>query len=72
MRIASHLEQIQDQGSVEACGCGHAHSHVSTQLGRSLLGLVFIFNSFLFDIDADATGPVAAGSMPAACGLAHT
>jgi Zn2+/Cd2+-exporting ATPase len=62
MRIASHLEQIQDQGSAEACGCGHAHSHVSTQLGRSLLGLVFIFNSFLFDWLFPENSPVAAAS----------
>jgi Zn2+/Cd2+-exporting ATPase len=47
--------------------------------------LLVVFNSFRLlrqgedleplapeSIDADATGPVAAGSMPAACGLAHT
>jgi len=62
MRIASPLEQIQDHGPAEACGCGHAHSHVSTQLGRSLLGLVFIFNSFLFDWISPENSPVAAAS----------
>jgi Cd2+/Zn2+-exporting ATPase len=51
MRIASHLEQIRAPEQAEGCGCAHTHSHlhVSMQLGRSLLGLVFILNSFLFD-----------------------
>jgi Zn2+/Cd2+-exporting ATPase len=56
MRVASHLEQVQDPER------GVSRSHISMQLGRSLLGLVFIFNSYLFDWVFPKNSAVAAAS----------
>src|ERR1700748_1953928 len=48
----------------ESCSdCGHDHSHASLPLGLTLIGLLFVLNSFVITwVVSDAANPIAAGS----------
>jgi Zn2+/Cd2+-exporting ATPase len=49
MRIASHAHDLaRHQEHPDQCACGEHHSHAKVQLAQSVVGLVFVFNAFLF------------------------
>jgi Cd2+/Zn2+-exporting ATPase len=62
MRVASHAEHLHEHTHNGACACGQHHSHVQVQLTQTVLGLVFIVNSFLVQWLFERDSPVAAGS----------
>jgi Zn2+/Cd2+-exporting ATPase len=49
MKVTSHVEHLHDHEHDEACGCGEVHSHVEVQLRQTLVGLLFVINSFLVE-----------------------
>jgi Cd2+/Zn2+-exporting ATPase len=49
MRIASHSEHVHEHSHEGACSCGEEHSHVRVQLVQTVIGLAFIFNSFIVE-----------------------
>lgn len=62
MRITSHAEHLHNHAPGKACHCGEHHSHFPVQLGKTLVGLVFVINSFLVERLFESSGPVAACS----------
>jgi Cd2+/Zn2+-exporting ATPase len=48
MRVTSHAGQFEHHHHDGECACGEHHSHARVQLGQSVLGLVLIFNSFIY------------------------
>ncbi|MCW5551200.1 MAG: cadmium-translocating P-type ATPase [Verrucomicrobiae bacterium] len=52
MQVTSLLSQQEHDHHHEhgpACGCGHDHEHAPVRLWQTLLGVVFVINSFLVD-----------------------
>lgn len=49
MRVSSHTDILHEHAPDGACACGeHHHSHVRLQLTQTVIGLVFILNSYLY------------------------
>ncbi|HEY3862101.1 MAG TPA: cation-translocating P-type ATPase [Verrucomicrobiae bacterium] len=70
MQVTSLLSQQEDPHD-PSCGCdhdhggghGHDHEHAVLSLSQTLLGLVFVVNSFFIKwIFSDSANPIAAGS----------
>ena len=57
MRASSHVEQLHEHAHDDACACGEHHSHARVQLLQTVIGLIFIFNSFIVEqlsaVDSD-------------------
>ncbi len=62
MRVTSHVEHLHDHGPDGACACGEHHSHAEVQLARTLVGIVLVINSYIFEWLFDPHGAVAAAS----------
>jgi len=62
MKVASLTKDIHAHKHDRACGCGEYHSHVRVQLKQTIVGLVFILNSFLMAWYFKDSDPVAAAS----------
>lgn len=59
MKVISHAESIHDHGPGESCRCGEEHSHVQVQLKQTLIGLLFVINSFIVEQILERGGAVA-------------
>jgi Zn2+/Cd2+-exporting ATPase len=69
MRVASHVEHLEDHARDGACACGAHHSHAEFQLLRTLAGLVLVINSFLLEWLFASGGAVAATSAMLGAGV---
>ncbi|MCX6903254.1 MAG: hypothetical protein NTW03_07210 [Verrucomicrobia bacterium] len=49
MKVISHAGHLHDghHEHDESCGCGEEHSHVQVQFKQTLVGLLFVINSFI-------------------------
>jgi Cd2+/Zn2+-exporting ATPase len=47
MRVVSHTEHLHTHTDDGVCCCGEHHSHVQVQLRQTVIGLIFVINSFL-------------------------
>jgi len=58
MGAAFHAEHLNEHLPDGSCSCGEHHSHVQVQLTQTVIGLIFILNSFvverLFAVDSNA------------------
>jgi Zn2+/Cd2+-exporting ATPase len=65
MKVVSHAEHLHDHDHDhdhehgEACQCGEEHSHVQVQLKQTLVGLLFVINSFIVERILERGGAVA-------------
>jgi Cd2+/Zn2+-exporting ATPase len=59
MKVASLTKYIHEHKHDSACGCGEYHSNVRIQLKQTIVGLVFILNSFLMTWFFKDSDPVA-------------
>ncbi|MBI5385288.1 MAG: cation-translocating P-type ATPase [Verrucomicrobia bacterium] len=61
MKVTSHAVHLHDHPHEhdESCGCGQEHSHVQVQLKQTLLGLLFVINSFIVERLLERGGAVA-------------
>ena len=59
MKVTSHAEHIHDHEHGASCSCGEEHSHVQVQLKQTLVGLLFVINSFIVEQILDRGGAVA-------------
>ncbi|MFO1500050.1 MAG: HAD-IC family P-type ATPase [Verrucomicrobiota bacterium] len=59
MRVTSHADQLHAHAHDGQCGCGQHHSHASVQLNQTAIGLVLIFNSFIYEWCFERNSPVA-------------
>ena len=61
MKVTSHAEPLHqhDHEHDASCGCGEEHSHVQVQLKQTLVGLLFIINSFIVERLLERGGAVA-------------
>jgi Cd2+/Zn2+-exporting ATPase len=49
MNAASLLSRSQDHDHASCADCGHDHSHTNFNLNRTILGLIFVANSFFVE-----------------------
>jgi Zn2+/Cd2+-exporting ATPase len=49
MKVISYAEHLHDLEHDEGCGCGEEHSHVEVQFRQTLVGLLFVINSFIVE-----------------------
>ena len=59
MRVTSHAEHLDDHAHEGLCSCGEHHSHARVQLNQTAIGLVLIFNSFIYEWCFERDSPVA-------------
>ena len=59
MKVTSHAEHIHDHEHGASCSCGEEHSHVQVQLKQTLVGLLFVINSFIVEQILERGGAVA-------------
>jgi len=67
MQVKSHLfgqEHDHDHETGDSCGsCGHDHDHAVLPLAQTLIGLLFVLNSYVVTwVFSDSANPVAAAS----------